>query len=156
MKSVFLLLMCLMLFTGCAGSVALQDKPEETPVPTQSPENIAVGKESESKSDGGVKLTVETSKEDQQSGLMKTTSYYMFDGDKLVSIKNENTYKNEETAQKNEELFKTKPESCVDVSRNGTTVTYYASVSAMEFMKDMKREDVKTMGESIGAGVEEF
>ena len=60
------------------------------------------------------------------------------------------------TRKENAEKFITMPQSCVDVSQSGDTVTYYASVSAMEFMQDMKKEDIVKMAESIGALAEEF
>lgn len=155
MKIKYLALVCmLLLLSGCAGNAAIET-PQNTPVPTQSAENISVGIESEKRATGGVKLTMVID-EAEENGKEKTVSYYMFEGEKLISIKTEETYKTEEQAKNSHDLLVTKPESCVDVMQNGKTVTYYASVSAMEFMQDMKKEDIKTLGTDIGAEVEEF
>ena len=155
-KIVLFFTLCTMLLLSGCGSVALQDTPENTPVPTQSAENKAVGKESEKRVNGGVKLTMENTDDKDGTGLLKTISSYMYEGEKLISIKNECIYKSEEKAKENAEKFITMPQSCVDVSQSGDTVTYYASVSAMEFMQDMKKEDIVKMAESIGALAEEY
>lgn len=157
-KLIILLAVLILAVSGCTATPGTQQEPngnETAQGGTQEPRDV--GSAAESKADKGIQVTVTDSATLQNATLKQTASTYFYKGNTICSVKTENTYTSEENAESAAEQLKEEMEgTAIELSVDGDKVTYYASQTAVDLVKDMTPEEIKEIAKALSAEYKEI